>query len=82
MHPDQQVYLTYYYFSHCPDCQSPVMKVVHDFGKMVLKEFNSQNLKLTVGLIFCSKCGEGIAEKDSKLRSVAKLTFLSFFVFG
>ncbi|MGM0900367.1 MAG: hypothetical protein ACQEXB_04525 [Bacillota bacterium] len=68
LHPNQQVHLTYYFFSRCPDCQSPVMKVAHDFGKMVLKEFNSSNLKLAIRPIFCSKCGEDMYPEEILLK--------------
>lgn len=68
MHPNQVVHLAYYYFSRCPDCQSPVMKVVHDFGKMILKEFNCSNLKLEIRPIFCNKCGEDMYPEEILLK--------------
>lgn len=68
IHPNQQVHLTYYFFSRCPDCQSPVMKVAHDFGKMILKEFNSSNLKLEIRPIFCSKCYEDMYPEEVILK--------------
>jgi uncharacterized protein YoxC len=58
LHPNQQVHLTYYYYSRCPDCKNSVMQIAHDCGKMKLSDFKVQNLNLSIKPIYCKNCWE------------------------
>lgn len=58
IHPNQQVHLTYYYFSRCPDCHNSVMKEAYDLGVMKFSDFHITNLKVDIKPIFCKKCWE------------------------
>ncbi|WP_129727916.1 DUF2325 domain-containing protein [Ectobacillus funiculus] len=82
MHPNQQVHLTYYYFSRCPDCKRSVMKIAYDLGLMKISELNVSNLKLEIRPIFCMNCGEDMYPEELLLKDQLSNKILNRRVIG